>query len=50
MSNVASSSSHPLLQLSGLCAGYGGSRVLHEVSLQIQPRETLVVMGRNGVG
>lgn len=44
------SSNKPLLQLNGLCAGYGGSRVLHEVSLQIQPRETLVVMGRNGVG
>ena len=50
MSSLQSSASQPLLQLHGLCAGYGGSRVLHEVSLEIQPSETLVVMGRNGVG
>lgn len=47
--NMASTNP-PLLQLNRLCSGYGGSRVLHEVSLNIQPSETLVVMGRNGVG
>ena len=50
MGNPSSSTSHPLLELRGVCAGYGGSRVLHDVSLVIQPQETLVVMGRNGVG
>ncbi len=50
MDRHSSSSSQALLQLCGLCAGYGGARVLHEVSLEIQPHETLVVMGRNGVG
>ena len=40
----------PLLALQGLCAGYGGARVLDQLDLQLYPNETLVVMGRNGVG
>ena len=40
----------PLLALQGLCAGYGGARVLNHLDLQLYPNETLVVMGRNGVG
>ena len=40
----------PLLQLQGLCAGYGGARVLHGLDLQIARGETVVVIGRNGVG
>jgi branched-chain amino acid transport system ATP-binding protein len=40
----------PLLQLSGVNAGYGASRVLHGMDLCVYPGETLVVMGRNGVG
>lgn len=40
----------PLLQVKGLSAGYGASRVLHGLDLEIFPRETLVVVGRNGVG
>ena len=40
----------PLLALQGLDAGYGASRVLHELDLTIREGETLVVMGRNGVG
>jgi|688.fasta_scaffold10777_12 branched-chain amino acid transport system ATP-binding protein len=40
----------PLLALRGLNAGYGASRVLHGLDLAIYPGETLVVMGRNGVG
>jgi branched-chain amino acid transport system ATP-binding protein len=39
-----------LLELRGVQAGYGGARVLHEVSLVVHPGETLVVLGRNGVG
>ena len=48
--STPSSAPHPLLQLRAVGAGYGGSRVLHDVTLEIAPRETLVVMGRNGVG
>jgi len=40
----------PLLALRGLNAGYGASRVLHRLDLSVYPGETLVVMGRNGVG
>lgn len=40
----------PLLALRGLNAGYGASRVLHGLDMAIYPGETLVVMGRNGVG
>jgi branched-chain amino acid transport system ATP-binding protein len=39
-----------LLALQGLSAGYGGARVLNQLDLQLYPNETLVVMGRNGVG
>lgn len=39
-----------LLELRDLHAGYGPSRVLHGVSLRLQAGETLVVVGRNGVG
>ena len=41
---------HALLELRGVNAGYGGSRVLHGLDLRINAGETLVVIGRNGVG
>ena len=50
MDRASSPAARALLQVQGLSAGYDGSRVLHDVSLEILPRETLVVMGRNGVG
>src|SRR3954467_13376840 len=40
----------PLMSLRGVSAGYGAARVLHGLDLDIFPGETLVVMGRNGVG
>jgi branched-chain amino acid transport system ATP-binding protein len=40
----------PLLEVKRLCAGYGPARVLHELSLSVRSGETLVVIGRNGVG
>ena len=40
----------PLLELREVCAGYGAARVLHGLSLQVARGETLVVIGRNGVG
>jgi len=39
-----------LLQLEGLCAGYGKATVLHGVSFSLQPGEALALLGRNGVG
>ena len=40
----------PLLRVRDLHAGYGAARVLHGISLEVAAGETLVVIGRNGVG
>ncbi|MFA5682439.1 MAG: ABC transporter ATP-binding protein [Hydrogenophaga sp.] len=40
----------PLLQIRRLCAGYGEARILHDLDLDVYKGETLVVIGRNGVG
>jgi branched-chain amino acid transport system ATP-binding protein len=39
-----------LLSLHGVSAGYGAARILHGLTLDIARGETLVVIGRNGVG
>jgi branched-chain amino acid transport system ATP-binding protein len=39
-----------MLALSGLQAGYGGSRVLHDISLEVGPGALVTLMGRNGMG
>ncbi len=39
-----------MLQVKRLCAGYGAARVLHGLDLEVHQGETLVVIGRNGVG
>ena len=36
--------------LRGVSAGYGAARVLHDMKLEVARGETLVVIGRNGVG
>jgi ATP-binding cassette subfamily F protein 3 len=40
----------PLVTLEKLSAGYASRRVLHEVSLSLNPGERLGVLGRNGAG
>jgi branched-chain amino acid transport system ATP-binding protein len=40
----------PLLEVSGVEAGYGLSQVLFGVSLAIAPGEMITLMGRNGMG
>ena len=39
-----------LLQVMGLSAGYGGSRVLFDVSMHIAKGEVVALLGRNGMG
>jgi branched-chain amino acid transport system ATP-binding protein len=39
-----------VLELRKLCAGYGQARVLYDLDLSVRRGETLVVIGRNGVG
>jgi branched-chain amino acid transport system ATP-binding protein len=40
----------PLLDVREVDAFYGDSHILHGVSLTVQPRETIAMLGRNGVG
>ena len=42
--------SGPLLAVDRLVAGYGAAVVIDEVSLQLAPRASLALLGRNGVG
>lgn len=39
-----------MLEIQGLCAGYGKSQVLHGVDLTVAPGEIVAVLGRNGMG
>ena len=47
---VTTGSAEALLDLRKVCAGYGPARVLHDMELSVRRGETLVVIGRNGVG
>ncbi|MDV7393702.1 ATP-binding cassette domain-containing protein, partial [Arthrospira platensis SPKY1] len=40
----------PALEVTGLQAGYGAMRVLHDLSLQVQRGEIVGVLGANGMG
>ncbi len=39
-----------MLNVTGLTVAYGQSEVIHGVSFSAQPKETLAIMGRNGMG
>ena len=40
----------PLLEVSGLHAGYGAAHILHDIALSVAPGEVVALMGRNGAG
>jgi branched-chain amino acid transport system ATP-binding protein len=40
----------PLLEVQGLCAGYGATEVLRDVDLSVNRGEIVAVLGSNGVG
>lgn len=40
----------PLLEVEGLCAGYGDARILDGVGFRMERGERLAVLGRNGAG
>ncbi len=42
--------SRPLLELQGICAGYGQARVLKDINLQVQQGEAIAILGANGAG
>jgi branched-chain amino acid transport system ATP-binding protein len=39
-----------LLEVDGLCAGYGRAGVLHDIALQVEPATITAVLGANGAG
>jgi len=39
-----------MFTIENLVSGYGQSRILHELSLNVEKREIVAVMGRNGMG
>jgi len=39
-----------LLLMQGVCAGYGATTVLHDISLSVRPGETVALFGPNGAG
>ena len=39
-----------LLCINGLCAGYGDSAILHDITLQVAPGEVLGIVGASGSG
>ena len=39
-----------MLQVAGLSTSYGQSEVIHGLSFEAQPNETVAIMGRNGMG
>ena len=40
----------PVLEVRGVCAGYGDLRVVHDVSFDIAPGEVVALLGGNGAG
>ena len=40
----------PVLEVKGLCAGYAGSSILHNLNFTIHEGEAVAILGRNGVG
>jgi branched-chain amino acid transport system ATP-binding protein len=39
-----------MLEIRGLCAGYGGVQILRDVSLEVPAREVVTLVGSNGAG
>ncbi|MEM7563163.1 MAG: ABC transporter ATP-binding protein [Pseudomonadota bacterium] len=39
-----------MLELDQVCAGYGGSEVLHSISIALNAGEVVTLLGRNGMG
>lgn len=40
----------PIIELKGICAGYGQAKVLQDLCFSIQPGRTVAILGANGAG
>jgi branched-chain amino acid transport system ATP-binding protein len=40
----------PVISVKGICAGYAGQPVVHDLSFDVEPGEVLCVLGPNGAG
>lgn len=50
LSELKATTTAPLLQVTGLCAGYGPKQVVHGVDLAVRAGEVAALMGHNGAG
>jgi branched-chain amino acid transport system ATP-binding protein len=50
VSNGAQTAAVPLLEVSGLTAGYAGRQVVVDISLEVHAGEVVVLLGPNGAG
>jgi energy-coupling factor transport system ATP-binding protein len=48
--DITSALQPPLLELSGINAGYGGKDVIHDINLKIYPGDFTALVGHNGSG
>lgn len=39
-----------MLNVENFCVNYGQSEIIHDISFNVKPRETVAIMGRNGMG
>ncbi len=39
-----------MLNVDKFCVNYGQSEIIHDISFNVKPRETVAIMGRNGMG
>jgi branched-chain amino acid transport system ATP-binding protein len=49
-SNQQGAGAKPIVSLRGLCAGYGQTRVLHEIDLDVAAGSSVAILGPNGAG
>ena len=39
-----------MLSVENFCVNYGQSEIIHDISFSVKPKETIAIMGRNGMG
>ena len=47
---MAATSTAPVISVRGMCTGYAGQPVVHDLSFDVMPGEVLCLLGPNGAG